>query len=130
MHPLARFAYDGERFRQQVVERFAVGVALAELVRAFLARGTPLPRGSFAGALDFTGTLPQQVPVAADDTFGDAGRDKAVRAAAIRLAREEALFAGTSSGANVVAAIRVARGTSTSFSSTKVMLSRALPSKT
>jgi cysteine synthase A len=72
---------------------------------------SPVLSGGAPGAHRIEGIGPGFVPPMWDDSVADevlAVSSPDAKAMARRLAREEALFAGTSAGANVVAAIRVA----------------------
>jgi cysteine synthase len=74
--------------------------------------GSPVLTGGRGGAHGVEGTAPGFVPphlTSADFDEARAIDEGEARAMAVRLAREEGIFAGTSSGLNVVAALQLAR---------------------
>ena len=71
-------------------------------IHALEASESPFAMQGWAGKLD----VPQWDPAAVDDT-DSIGNDEAI-AMTLRLAREEGIFAGVSTGANVVGALRLA----------------------
>ncbi|HET7354443.1 MAG TPA: PLP-dependent cysteine synthase family protein [Gaiellaceae bacterium] len=71
-------------------------------IQALQASESPFAMQGWAGRLD----VPQWDPSAVDDT-DSIGNDEAI-AMTLRLAREEGIFAGVSTGANVVGALRLA----------------------
>jgi cysteine synthase A len=90
---------------QDVANMVAVSQALRPRgvhVRALHARDSPFAMQGWAGRLD----VPQWDPAAVDDTDA-VGNDEAI-AMTLRLARDEGIFAGVSTGANVVGALRLA----------------------
>jgi cysteine synthase A len=122
--PLAEEIWSGSHGR---VDAFVHAVGTAQSIRgvARLLRGhrpevrivgvepaeSPVLSGGAPGAHRIEGIGPGFVPPMWDDSLADevlAVSSPDAKAMARRLAREEALFAGTSAGANVVAAIRVA----------------------